>query len=280
MKDPAKFATLTVAATSPRGASRHGPVQTVADDVFVVRGKMPSTPSRPWFERWFVYFSRTMTIVRQRKADGSFGLTLINTIRLGDDGLSQLAELGKIDNVVRLGAFHGIDDAFYIRTFGAKYFVVKGMQSAPGLEVSSEQMSESNLPIGGCQLFSFDRLRFPEAILILAPTASRPGVAITTDSIQNHQRVLLLDNSPLVSFAIWKIGLRGPARLGPLWMNEQAPGEGQENSRSARDAFFRPQFQRLLDEYDFDVLIPGHGEPMLKNAKVAIAASMEQQLRH
>ena len=60
------FATLTVAADNPRRAARHGKIEPVSDDVFIVRGKMHSAPGRPLFERLFMYYSRTMTIVRSR----------------------------------------------------------------------------------------------------------------------------------------------------------------------------------------------------------------------
>jgi len=43
---------------------------------------MRSTKARPLCERLFLYYSRTMTIVRQKASDGTYELTLINTIRL------------------------------------------------------------------------------------------------------------------------------------------------------------------------------------------------------
>jgi len=44
------FSTLTIPANRPRDAARHSEIQQVFNDVYMVRGKMPSTPARPFFE--------------------------------------------------------------------------------------------------------------------------------------------------------------------------------------------------------------------------------------
>lgn len=250
----------------------------------MVRGKMPSTPARPLFERLFLYYSRTMTIVRRKNALGSYDLTVINSLRLNAKTLAQLNKLGDVKHIVRLGAFHGVDDAFYVKHYKANYWVVKGMESAPGLEVEPKILSGTNLPFAGAQLFSFDDLPYPEAVIILTPTTQRAGIAITTDAIQNHRSIFDIDNSLLVSLGIWRIGLAGKARLGPIWMREQTPARqgliatnGAEKNK-AMIAFFRPQFERLLSQYDFDILMPGHGWPIYENATGAIRASLDSQL--
>jgi len=282
--DTAHFATLTIAANQLRPAARHSKIQHVVDDIYMVRGKMPSTPARPLFERLFLYYSRTMTIIRRRNSAGHYELTLINTIRLNDQTLAQLSELGEIKHIVRLGSFHGVDDAFYVQRYNARYWVVEGMKNADGLAVEPEILSNTNLPIANSKLFSFDQLTYPEAIIILPPTKQRAGVVITTDAVQNHRSVFDIDNSPLVSFAIWRIGLAGGARLGPIWMREQMPQNTDaealtaEGKKRTRAKFFLPQFARLLAGNDFDILMPGHGWPIYEGAKEAISASMDSQL--
>jgi len=67
-----------------------------------------------------------MTIVRQQSSDGSYELTLINTIRLDDKTLAQLSMLGEIKHVVRLGAFHRVDDAFYLQRNPTKCWIIEG----------------------------------------------------------------------------------------------------------------------------------------------------------
>lgn len=283
------LSTLTVPADRPRRAARHGRIEEVFEDVFMVRGRMRSTPGRPLFERLFLYYSRTMTVVRLYNDQGEAELTLFNTLRLNDGALEQLAELGRVKNIVRLGSFHGVDDAFYINRFNAEYWIVEGMTSADGLRVSPEVLTNEGsrgLPIAGSKLFEFIGLAYPEAIYVLPATGNRPGIAITTDSIQNHTGIFDLDNSPLVSLAIWRIGLAGVARLGPIWLREQTPMAGTDDlenhgrppSRREVSAFFKPQFERLLDTCDFDGLIAGHGWPIRSAAKAAIRRSIEDQL--
>ena len=50
--------------------------------------------------------SRNMTIIEH---DGA--VTVVNPVRLDKDGESALVALGKVEHVVKLGFFHGRDDA-------------------------------------------------------------------------------------------------------------------------------------------------------------------------
>jgi hypothetical protein len=79
----------------------HGPIEEVFPDVFLVRGSF--APSRG------IRFDRNMTIVRKGGE-----LVVLNSVRLSDDGEAQLAKLGKLKHVVRLGAFHGADDGYFV----------------------------------------------------------------------------------------------------------------------------------------------------------------------
>jgi hypothetical protein len=158
------------------------------------------------------------------------------------------------------------------------------MVGAPGLSAEAENLSDSTLPVAGARLFSFDKPTYPEAIIVLRKTAKRLGVAITTDSIQNHRTIFDINNSPLVSLAIWRIGLAGKARLGPIWLREQAQGNSIKEGLSGPQRkqqmieFFKPQFQRLLLDFDFDLLVPGHAWPIYQHAQQAIQSSIDTQL--
>lgn len=79
----------------------HGPITEVFPDIFQVRGTSNMGPMR---------ITRNMTIVRHKGA-----LTLINTVRLSDEGLRELEALGRIENVMKVAGLHGIDDPFYVR---------------------------------------------------------------------------------------------------------------------------------------------------------------------
>ena len=56
-------------------------------------------------------------------------LSLINTVRLNEEGLAVLDALGTVKNVIRIGAFHGRDDGFYLERYQAKLWALKGMKS-------------------------------------------------------------------------------------------------------------------------------------------------------
>jgi len=262
-----KLAELTVHGddTEFNSSPVHGKLRQVGpafENVFFVCGEMPSTPSRPFFERMFFRYSRTMTVVR--RPDG--GLVIINSMKLNEGGLQELDELGEVRHIVRLGTFHGVDDAFWLRRYpGAQYWHVQGMTPAKGLpDVVPRTLVDGSPagPIPGARIVEFEGANFPEAILVLPQ-----GVAITCDSIQNHKSIFGGKyNSWLVSFGIWKIGLLGEARLGPIWLDNQG-------DRSA----LRSHFHKLL-QLDWDVLVPGHGWPLKSDAKRAVGLSVKSQL--
>ena len=79
----------------------------------MVRGSIKMNP--------VVCISRNMVIVRDGRA-----LSLLDPIRLNDEGEKQLAALGDVKHVIRLGAFHGIDDPYYVAKYQAQ------MWSQPG----------------------------------------------------------------------------------------------------------------------------------------------------
>ena len=95
--------------------------------------------------------------------------------------------------------------------------------------------------------------------------------------------MLDIDNSLLVTFAINKIGLKGEARLGPIWMRDQVEYYGEALTdgaakRAQMIACLRPQYERLISEFEFDLLMPGHGWPIMADARAKIRTSIEDQL--
>src|SRR6185436_3556477 len=101
-------------------------------------------------------FSRNMTIVREGDR-----LVIINSVRLDEAGLKQLDKLGKVTDVVRLAAFHGMDDPFYKEHYGARTWSVKGSSYVAGFDHNAapyhtpdEEMSDGGeLPISGAKLY-------------------------------------------------------------------------------------------------------------------------------
>jgi hypothetical protein len=84
----------------------HGELEEIFPDIFVVKGQMKLGPGRA------IHFSRNMTVVREGE-----DLTLFNVVRLDDAGLAALDALGRVAKLVKLGSYHGRDDAFYCRRY-------------------------------------------------------------------------------------------------------------------------------------------------------------------
>ena len=129
----------------------HGDLAEVFPDIFFVTGT-----TRPKFgdQQW--QFSRNMTVVRDGEA-----LTLINTVRLDDAGLSALDALGTVANVVKIGAFHGYDDPFYLDRYKqAKRWALPGMQHETGRATDIELVVGGDMPFSACSLFVFETSDF------------------------------------------------------------------------------------------------------------------------
>lgn len=80
-------------------------------------------------------FSRNMVILREEGR-----LVLINSIRLNEQALTQLDQLGKVSDVIRLGALHGRDDPFIwivIRHSSGLWILLQQNRLAPTATTSS-----------------------------------------------------------------------------------------------------------------------------------------------
>lgn len=226
-------------------AKPHGPVEEIAADIFFVTGT--STPEFGG-HRW--QYSRNMTVLRQGGA-----LTLVNTVRLDDAGLAALDGLGKVEHVVKLGAFHGMDDAFYVERYGARQWALAGMQHEGGH--ATDQLLEPGgpMPIDGCSLFAFETSTLPEGLLLLDRDG---GVLVSCDSLQNWtgpDRFFSAESAERMA----KDGWFRPANIGPGWRAFCTPE--------------RSDLERVL-ELRFRHLLPAHGTPIRGDAHEQVAATL------
>lgn len=227
-------------------ALAHSAIQAAFTDVFVVSGAMETVlMDLDW------QFSRNMTIVR----DGE-RLILINTVRLDDAGLAELDQLGQVTDVIRLGALHGRDDAFYVDSYNARYWVMPGLESDN--DDATQTLSESApLPISDASLFRFETSNVPEGIIHLDRDG---GILIACDALQNWL-------GPDEHFCdasrerMEGMGFFTPANVGPVWMQAAEP--------EARD------FQRL-QTLSFRHALCGHGEPLCDTARESFSATFDR----
>lgn len=228
----------------------HGALQPAFSEVFFVVGT-----NRTHHAGLDIQTSRTMTVVRE---DGA--LTLLNTVRLDDDGLAALDRLGQVRHVVRLGAFHGRDDPFYCDRYGAELWALPGATHVDGRATGRTLLPGGPFPLADGQVFEFTSARFPEAAVFLAREG---GILITCDAIQNWAHVDRFF-SPQCGELFAAQGLIRPANIPSTWREACEPSPDD--------------FHRLLSR-PFRHLISGHGEPLCDEAHACIAASVAEVWR-
>src|SRR5262245_29773335 len=154
----------------------HGTLQVAFPEIFFVIGTNKTQHAGVEIQT-----SRTMVVVREGHA-----LTLLNTVRLAEEGLRDLEALGEVRHVVRLGAFHGRDDPFYRDRYGATLWALPGAEHLDGRGPDRVLAPNGVFPVGDGELFVFSSARFPEAAVLLRREG---GILITCDAVQNWTHV-------------------------------------------------------------------------------------------
>ncbi|MEJ2691452.1 MAG: hypothetical protein P8166_00045 [Candidatus Thiodiazotropha sp.] len=228
-------------------ALQHGSIEQLFPDLFFVSGAMETVlQDMAW------KFSRNMTLVRQGER-----LVIVNSVRLDDTGLAALERLGRVTDVVRLGALHGRDDPFYVDRYGADYWAMPGMEHESGLQATRTLTPEGPLPISDASLFEFKTTRIPEGILLLKRDG---GILIACDALQNW---LAPDEyfSDASRELMQQMGFFTAANLGPVWVQRAAP-EGGDFAR--------------LKALPFRHALCGHGAPLIDTAHEDFSATFNR----
>lgn len=215
----------------------HGDIQEVFPDIFFVTGS-----SIFKFEGNVIQKSNNMVIIRDDKM-----LTLINTLRLNEDGLKALDKLGKVANVVRLGAFHDRNDIFYLDQYQAKLWAIQGMVHKDNHQADFLIGETNKVPFSDASFFKFETTAQPEAIIHIAREG---GILLSCDSIKNWTKV---DEyfSEKTGKEFLEHGLIKSASIDKIWLGAMKP----KNS----------DFERLKN-LTFRHLLSAHGQPMIDTA--------------
>ena len=233
----------------------HGQLQELFDDIFFVTGRVTMRPLP-------VGFSRNMTVVR----DGE-SLTLIGSIRLDDDGLAELDKLGKVEHVIRLAAFHGIDDPFYQDRYGAKVWALAGSGYGKGFDTETREsdsyfqpdvwmQSDTELPLRNAKLFVYETASPREGLVLLERDG---GILLAGDSLQNWRRDEYF--TLLGKIVMTLMGFIKPHNVGPGWFKGAKP--------TVDDV------KRVL-ELQFDHVLPVHGQPVIGGGKEKFRPAIER----
>lgn len=226
----------------------HGKINQIFEDVFFVSGTNIVV-----HEGVELQHSRNMIIVREERK-----LSLINSVRLTEEGLRVLEQLGRVDKVIRIGAFHGRDDAFYVNQYQAALWALPGMQDQHGCPIDIELTEQGPQPFTECSVLIFKTAQFPEAVLYIQ---RQGGILVSCDSIKNW---LSADAyfSEQTAAAYQAQGFFGRATISKVWQQAMAV--------NASD------FERLKALH-FRHLLSAHGEPLLDSAYQDVCNTIKQE---
>lgn len=227
----------------------HGSPQQIADDVFVVRGSIKLNP--------LVRISRNMVVVRHAGE-----LTLVNPVRMNDSGLAELDALGKVTHLLRLGAFHGIDDPFYMQRYHPTFWSQTGGTTYTEPNIDRELTAGCELPFPDAQFFAFEGTGQPEGAVVI----NTGGILLTTDAIQHYGDFSYCNL--LARMMLPFLGFSKTTLIGPIWLKLMTPEGGS----------LKDNFTRLL-ALSFDSVIAAHGTFRASGAHEGVRLAVEKAFR-
>ena len=227
--------------TSNTPIYHHGNVEEIAEDIFMLRGSIKMNP--------LLRITRNMGIIRNGDE-----LSLINPVRVNAKVEAQLAKLGQIKHVIRLGCFHGVDDPYYVEKFGAQMWAQVGGTTYTVPKIDKELDSVAPLPFDNAEIFEFAGTTQPESALLIKRGT---GILFTCDAIQNYGDYSY--NNIVAKILMPFIGFPRTTIIGPIWLKYQTP----------EDETLEPEFRRLLG-LKFDRLLAAHGTLLKTGAHAAV----------
>lgn len=222
----------------------HDEIVKLYDGVYLLRGSIRMGPG--------MRMNRNMVILKENDE-----LTLINPVRMDDQGLASLDALGSVKHIIRLGDFHGLDDGFYLERYRCEFWAQAG-QDTYKLPMPTKVITPSTVsPVSDSEFFIFNTATYPEAALFMP----KYKLLITTDSVQYHCDWLYFSWFTKKVFKLlgFKIGLN----VGGPWIKRVTP----------KGTTLKDDFSELL-KLDFDAVIAAHGSLMVADAKEALRVEL------
>lgn len=222
----------------------HDEIKSLYPGVYLLHGSIHMGPG--------MRMNRNMIILK----NGS-ELTLVNPVRMDERRLAELDRLGDVRHILRLGDFHGLDDAFYLDRYGCEFWAQEGQATYKAPEPTRRICSSSESPYADSEFFIFETASYPEAALLL----KEHKLLITTDSVQYHADWSYF--SWFTKFVFKLLGFRIGMNIGPPWIKRVTPKGGTLQS----------DFEKLL-ALDFNSVVAAHGAHMATGAKEALYAEV------
>ena len=225
----------------------HDPIEEIATDLFMVRGSVRMNA--------LMRITRNMAIVRHQGE-----LSLVNPIRLDEEGERRLLALGDIERILRLGPMHGLDDPYYVERFGAEFWAPGESETYPEPKIEQKLAADRPLPFPDAELFAFEGTKQPESALLVRRD---PGILLTCDAIEHYGDYR--HNTLLARLVMPLIGFPKTTVVGPIWLKIMTPEGGSLKS----------EFERLL-RLDFDRLLSAHGSLLETGAHDACERAVDK----
>jgi hypothetical protein len=225
----------------------HGPIKQIGDDLFAVHGSIRM--------KTVLRISRNMAIVR----NGS-ELTLVNPVRLDEQGLKSLDALGTVKHLLRLGGAHGADDPFYMERYKPTFWAQTGEIGYQKPHIDKPLVDGGELPFVGARLFCFNGSRIQESVVVIERGS---GVLLTCDSLQHYGDYS--QHNILARLMMPFIGFPRRTVVGLFWLKFATP-EG---------ASLQPEFDRLL-RFKFDALLAAHGTCLSNGAHASVQRAVDE----
>lgn len=222
----------------------HGPITTVVDGVYLVRGTFQMGPG--------MRIGRTMTIVAL-----SDGLAILNAVRLDASGERELERLGTVKHLVKLSDSHGVDEPYYVDRYEPEVWTLPDAKAG---RVTATQALGPAVPIPGARLLRYPGTRGWHESALLLPHGE--GTLVSCDALQNHAD---FDGANFVGRIMTPLlGFKGGVIVPPMWRKAQkVPPEGV---RAAMAEVSACTFQNL---------ITGHGPAVVGGAGELVRAAIE-----
>jgi len=168
--------------------------------------------------------------------------------------------LGDVKHIIRLGAFHGMDDPFYMARYKPEFWCQEGGTTYTEPPIDHVISEGGDLPFAGGEVFCFKGTLHPECALLL-PEAE--NLLLTCDAIQHYSDY---SNSNLPARIMSPfIGFPKTTIIGPFWIKLMTPEGGT----------LKEEFTRLL-EMKFDRLLSAHGTLLESGAHEAVTKAYEK----
>jgi hypothetical protein len=227
----------------------HGEFIKLYDSVYLLRGSIKMGPG--------MRMNRNMVVLKENDV-----LTLINPVRMNEQGLVSLDALGLVKRIVRLGDFHGLDDAFYLARYECEFWAQEGQGTYHSPTPSTIITPSTLSPVNDSEFFIFNSAKYPEAALLM----HKHKLLITTDSIQYHSDWLYFTWFTKQVFKL--LGFKVGINIGGPWLKRVTP----------KGATLENDFRQLL-ALKFDAVVAAHGSHMPSGAKEALRMELAQVLK-